>query len=51
MMDMRFYEFYRKFASATNEGASEPLPFDEFASLYREIELADGGPGKMASDG
>ena len=40
-MDMRFYEFYRKFRSATSDGAAEPPPFDEFASLCREVELAD----------
>lgn len=40
-MDMRFYELYQKFRSATDDTAAELLPFDEFASLCREMELAD----------
>lgn len=40
-MDMRFYEFYCRFRSATSDTATEPPPFDEFASLCREVELAD----------
>lgn len=40
-MDMRFHEFYRKFASARHDPTTGALPLDDFAALCRESELAD----------
>lgn len=49
-MDMRFYEFYRKFSSAAGAAATEPPPVDEFASLCRELELAEASSGTWLRD-
>lgn len=49
-MDMRFHEFYRKFSAASCDMNAEPPPFDEFASLCREAELADAASHAWLGD-
>jgi len=49
-MDMRFHEFYRKFSTASRDTNAEPPPFDEFASLCREAELAAAAPDVWLGD-